>query len=401
MEEYTAESPKPTVSVVTTETNIKSKLDKLNPLMCFECSEVLPNTEELKQHVQTHINSMLRKSVESLDQSRSFDMPSFDKLLKDSTESTGQAESSKESSYFDTYMKARGLDNLSFGGTKRERESTKSPSIQGNIKEITVTVTSTSGDGQELKFICPICGQTCPSTEELGKHIEQHSGFSCTICGRSYSTKGNLQTHMKKHNNGENTLLKCPFCDKSFISQAVLKVHMRSHTGEKPFICDTCGVAFTKNIHLKRHLAIHTGIKPHQCEICQKRFSRSDHLKRHVQSIHTQNRPHLCSLCGKDFVRKYELNKHMKQMHWGFTVGQNGTSSRDASLNADQNEPELVFDSELNQNMHKLKGAFIMGDNNNDGDGAADNSMAQSEDSGLMDESLAHSEETPIKNHVE
>lgn len=349
-----------------------NQTDQIDPLMCFECAEVFDNTDELKKHVQTHLISMFGK--DNLDSggrekmNSSFNISSYNKSLNDSTLKSSSSvldDSNSESSYFDTYMKARGLDTPSFGGLKRERDVSKSPATMQQ-KQVTITVTSTAGDGKELKFICPICGMDSPSTEELGKHMEMHSGYKCNICGKSYSTKGNLQTHMRKHNGDKSAV--CPFCNKTFTGTAVLKIHIRSHTGEKPFECETCGVAFAKNIHLKRHLSIHTGIKPHQCEICQKRFSRSDHLKRHIQSIHTQDRPHICSLCGKDFVRKYELNKHMKQMHWGFTVGANGNTSKDttdSSFTQDQNGMENIIESELNKNMQKLQGAFTMGDNNN------------------------------------
>lgn len=340
------------------------KIDNVDPLMCFECAEVFDSAEELKKHVQTHLASMYGKDLPSMEKNKlPFDVNSYNQMFNDSKNSTSD-DSKSGNSYFDTYMKARGLDTPSFGGLKRERESTKSPGVPQ--KQVTITVTSTTGDGRELKFICPVCGKTCPSTDELGSHMESHSSFICNICGKSYSTRGNLQTHMKKHNGDKSVL--CTYCNKSFTSPAVLKVHIRSHTGEKPFACETCGVGFAKNIHLKRHLSIHTGIKPHECEICHKRFSRSDHLKRHVQSIHTQDRPHICSLCGKDFVRKYELNKHMKQMHWGFTVGQNGNEgSTDTSFSQNQNETALdtSFISDVYKGMQQLQGAFVMGDNNN------------------------------------
>jgi hypothetical protein len=71
---------------------------------------------------------------------------------------------------------ARGLDTPSFGGLKRERDASKSPATMQQ-KQVTITVTSTSGDGNELKFICPICGKSSPSTEDLGKHMEMHSGY--------------------------------------------------------------------------------------------------------------------------------------------------------------------------------------------------------------------------------
>ncbi|CAC5404717.1 unnamed protein product [Mytilus coruscus] len=150
-----------------------SKIDNIDPLMCFECAEVFDSAEELKKHVQTHLASMYGKDTPSREKNQSpFDVNSYNQMFNDSKNSASD-DSKSGNSYFDTYMKARGLDTPSFGGLKRERESTKSPAMQQ--KQVTITVTSTTGDGRELKFICPICGKTCPSTEELGSHMESHS----------------------------------------------------------------------------------------------------------------------------------------------------------------------------------------------------------------------------------
>ncbi|KAK3088255.1 hypothetical protein FSP39_016644 [Pinctada imbricata] len=210
-------------------------------------------------------------------------------------------------SYFDNYMRARGLDSPSFGTrTSWSPLSATSRPVNSGVP------------GEDLNFTCPICGKNYLDKDSLNRHVATHSNFPCPVCEKTYSTKSNLQTHMKKHS--DENIFSCSTCDKSFVSASVLKAHLRTHTGDKPFVCPTCGVAFAKNIHLRRHLSIHTGIKPHECHVCGKRFSRSDHLKRHIQSIHTQDRPHICSICNKDFVRKYELNKHMKQCHYGVAV---------------------------------------------------------------------------------
>jgi hypothetical protein len=99
----------------------------------FECAEVFDNTDELKKHVQTHLISMFGK--EKLDlggrekMNSSFNISNYNKSLNDSIlkSSTVLDDSNSESSYFDTYMKARGLDTPSFGGLKRERDASKSP----------------------------------------------------------------------------------------------------------------------------------------------------------------------------------------------------------------------------------------------------------------------------------
>ncbi|XP_022286736.2 uncharacterized protein LOC111099659 isoform X2 [Crassostrea virginica] len=323
--------------------------------MCFECAEEFDTKTELEEHAKGHKVYIKKENISpnqnnaSKQSSKSgspnslsysptptkFSTPpprSFspyedyikmnaNKSLDFSSSLSSYLNNTDDSggSYFDQYMRARGLDSPSFG-QRYSRSPTPSRVQSATTNPLLITVTSGTEDGSDMKFICPVCGKSYLDKDSLSRHYETHSHFPCKVCGKTYSTKSNLHTHMKKHS--DDKTYSCNTCDKTFTSPSVLKTHLRTHSGEKPFICPTCGVAFAKNIHLKRHLSIHTGIKPHECKVCNKRFSRSDHLKRHVQSIHTQDRPHICSLCGKDFVRKYELNKHMKQSHWGFTVGE-------------------------------------------------------------------------------
>lgn len=331
--------------------------------MCFECAEEFDTKAELEEHAKGHKVYIKKENISpnqnhaSKQSSKSnspnslsysptptkFSTPrSFspyedyikmnaNKSLDFSSSLSSYLNNTDDSggSYFDQYMRARGLDSPSFG---QRYSRSPTPSRVQSTNPLLITVTSGTVDGSDMKFICPVCGKSYLDKDSLSRHYETHSHFPCNVCGKTYSTKSNLHTHMKKHS--DDKTYSCNTCDKTFTSPSVLKTHLRTHTGEKPFICPTCGVAFAKNIHLKRHLSIHTGIKPHECKVCNKRFSRSDHLKRHVQSIHTQDRPHICSLCGKDFVRKYELNKHMKQSHWGFTVGE-----EDQEMDSSVNEP--------------------------------------------------------------
>lgn len=324
--------------------------------MCFECAEEFDTKAELEEHVKSHkvyiktesTSPNQNSALKSNEQSNKSESPNslpyspiptkfstppprsfspYEDYIKMNANKSMDFNSSLSNylnsaddsggSYFDQYMRARGLDSPSFG---QRYSRSPTPSRVQSANPLLITVTSGTVDGSDMKFICPVCGKSYLDKDSLSRHYETHSHFPCNVCGKTYSTKSNLHTHMKKHS--DDKTYSCNTCDKTFTSPSVLKTHLRTHTGEKPFICPTCGVAFAKNIHLKRHLSIHTGIKPHECKVCNKRFSRSDHLKRHVQSIHTQDRPHICSLCGKDFVRKYELNKHMKQSHWGFTVGE-------------------------------------------------------------------------------
>ena len=268
-------------------------------------------------------------------------------------------------SYFDNYMRARGLDSPNFGQRNTGSPMDQHKSISG--------IANSADDMNSHSFICPMCNKSYLDKDSLARHVQTHSNFPCPVCGKTYSTKSNLQTHMKKHS--DERLFCCNVCDKSFTSASLLKAHMRIHSGEKPFTCPTCGVAFAKNIHLKRHLSIHTGIKPHECHICSKRFSRSDHLKRHIQSIHTQDRPHICSICSKDFVRKYELNKHMKQCHYGVAV-----IDDDDEMNSSHNDSYYNNDSfgdPPSQIVRSLLPRFPLLNNSEGGGGTPDGQISR------------------------
>ncbi|KAJ8306265.1 hypothetical protein KUTeg_016810 [Tegillarca granosa] len=346
---------------LTNNVNHGNQDEKDGGFMCFECAEMFDSQAELNEHAKTHVVVVNHNSPKST--LRNLSPYEKDSSLDSSIWSISSSDQLGRSSNADSLEKSgpNNTDTIDFKFIKSSQDGkvrTLSPDVNKEAtgmtslvgkKQFTITVMSSTSEGGDLNYICPVCGKSYINRDSLSKHLEVHAGFVCSICGKSYTTKSNLQTHMRKHN-GEDKPFNCTHCEKTFTSLSVLRVHLRTHTGEKPFECPTCGVSFAKNIHLRRHLSIHTGIKPHECNICKKRFSRSDHLKRHVQSIHTQDRPHICSLCGKDFVRKYELNKHMKQLHWGFTVGEKNS---DQSLNIPSGEEKSVGSSKIQSELVK------------------------------------------------
>ncbi|KAL5013937.1 hypothetical protein ScPMuIL_008207 [Solemya velum] len=252
--------------------------------ICIECAEVFDTKAELENHGKTHSAHMKTSPLKKIVR-KPFQNYEHEDFLTDTKEEMSHSLLSEE---------------LRNGGTNEKPN------------HLTITVTSSSTDGTDLSYICPVCGKVYMDRITLSTHLKVHSEndiFSCTVCDKVFSTKVNLQVHMKQHTSEK--IHMCHLCDKTFTSYCVLKVHLRTHTGEKPFTCSTCGASFAKNIHLKRHSAIHTGEKPHVCQICEKRFSRSDHLKRHIQSIHSQERPHICTICGKDFGKGFDLKRHM------------------------------------------------------------------------------------------
>ena len=74
---------------------------------------------------------------------------------------------------------------------------------------------------------CFICGQTFPSTQQLGRHMSAlHAGsapFKCTLCPKAYFSQSGLARHMHTHK-GRTHL--CHICDKTFTQTTSLTRHM-------------------------------------------------------------------------------------------------------------------------------------------------------------------------------
>ncbi|KAK0082575.1 hypothetical protein PV325_010170 [Microctonus aethiopoides] len=78
--------------------------------------------------------------------------------------------------------------------------------------------------------------------------------------------------------------------------------------------CDICGKTFMKPCQVERHKRIHTGERPFKCELCSKSFAQKSTLQIH-QKHHTGDRPHPCPYCDYSFTQKCNLQTHLKRVH--------------------------------------------------------------------------------------
>lgn len=94
--------------------------------------------------------------------------------------------------------------------------------------------------GNDVAYVCPICGQMFSLHDRLAKHMASR--------------------HKSKSNSTEITKsYVCEVCDRSFARSDMLTRHMRLHTGIKPYTCKVCSQVFSRSDHLSTHQRTHTG----------------------------------------------------------------------------------------------------------------------------------------------
>lgn len=119
--------------------------------------------------------------------------------------------------------------------------------------------------GNDIAYVCPICGQMFSLHDRLAKHMASR--------------------HRNKSNSSEATKsYVCEVCDRSFARSDMLTRHMRLHTGIKPYTCKVCNQVFSRSDHLSTHQRTHTGEKPYKCPQCSYAACRRDMITRHMRT---------------------------------------------------------------------------------------------------------------------
>lgn len=165
-------------------------------------------------------------------------------------------------------------------------------------------------------YACQDCGKSFRQQSALFIHSRCHlpddvkNKFPCNLCNKRFSTKPNLVTHMRIHAGVRN--FTCDQCGKSFVQKGNLDAHLLTHSQDKPFSCELCNKRFKTGMQLRKHHSVHTGAKPHQCDICGRTFREKGTLREHHR-IHTGAMPFSCEFCGKSFRFKGILTTHRRQ----------------------------------------------------------------------------------------
>ena len=125
----------------------------------------------------------------------------------------------------------------------------------------TSVVNNAGTNGDQVAYVCPICGQMFSLHDRLAKHMaSRHKSRSTDSGTKAYN---------------------CDVCRRSFARSDMLTRHMRLHTGIKPYTCRVCGQVFSRSDHLSTHQRTHTGEKPYRCPSCPYAACRRDMITRY------------------------------------------------------------------------------------------------------------------------
>lgn len=169
--------------------------------------------------------------------------------------------------------------------------------------------------------VCPNCGLTFKSKEDLKSHRAMHQCYkelTCSICDSKTTTKRALKRHYKSSMHlsklGLPAVKKRKKNDKKEPRITKESLAIVCKTEFEPFVeykCPTCFKSFRSRAGVRRHLPVHNSQR-YTCGLCNKEFSRSDQLSSHLK-IHEPNAPRYeCDLCGKSYLKKNILSEHMR-----------------------------------------------------------------------------------------
>lgn len=336
---------------------------------CCQCDEKFSSSEDLKIHMQCHVEiSFECKFCSEI----FYDSNPYKVHMKNTHQITRPFRCCKCDRHFPTFVNLRDHLKGHFGKMLFKRSKVQ--------RKHNISFTSEGIDMSFRKvksFECTGCEKSFSNCDKLQEHEKFHQEtqehvlgnetkhsadydwqmqslddpFKCDACGRDFSELKTLRAHLKrkhaklqpshrsvfgnikniKSDTREKQLLKCQECGMLFALKSRFVLHMRKHTREKSFTCPTCNKTFFEKKALQRHLKKHKKSEleihlsthsknaekkdsqftpsKYKCEECGKFYSSLYGMKLH-RLTHVQERLFVCQWCGQSFKTHEYLRMH-------------------------------------------------------------------------------------------
>ncbi|XP_059054493.1 zinc finger protein 59-like [Achroia grisella] len=172
---------------------------------------------------------------------------------------------------------------------------------------------------EATKIMCLDCDYICPKREALLGHVNRehldHHPFTCAHCSQQFYSKVTLRNHLNRFHR-ENFM--CQFCDLDFKIKATFDEHVEICKWiKRQYKCDVCTSSFHTEEQLSNHKNTKHAVGVYPCNLCNKQFYTILKLKEHMFRIHNgiqlkRRRTNLeCPMCGIKFDAKKELMHHI------------------------------------------------------------------------------------------
>nr|CAI5857397.1 unnamed protein product [Callosobruchus analis] len=343
---------------ITTEEGMNVHMKRMHVVRgtsCTICLEGFPTTEEVVQHLKSHILVTTKPSCSNCKlvcANESHLMLHYKKTHVDKDKS--MTEEALDTSKVES-LSVKAIQAKYAGNPRRKFEChiclarfKREISLGNHLKDSHDVEVFPEEDGQKW-FICPRC-EAKFETKELALehvrrgHVEKFKCekcmayfrlrktamglLYCSECGKEFRSEYSLQLHIfLSHVANE---FKCTLCDRAFRFYETLCLHMESvHGHSDVFFCQPCHRTFTCLRQLEtHHIVDHDGFR-YVCRQCNKQLKSRNQFKNHqnyyysissdssfdFRSSKTDMGNLSCVECGKDFKSEHSLQLHTFLSH--------------------------------------------------------------------------------------
>lgn len=328
---------------------------------CKMCDEMFANTDELRQHMKTHIGDKLfgcalcDAAFVVPEELRDHIIECHKEVIlrvpkkKAKVKPYGSAQQTEDKVYNCAFCNETFISSIQLREHLKITHGSKKPTSPPH-EEILEEI---HYDGSN-SFLCGECNLEFYEEEDFDFHLLTHyreNAYICGLCSLSYDEVTGLKDHVQSNHFEKSfhkvSLFKCQFCNKIFASKKSLDKHIPSHISDvrndNPnkenvgnFVCNVCGLSFRKKANLSRHMDGHhmdefmmeidikeePGDEMNTTEsisleniLSQEVVLEEVPMTLPINPFVTDDKPNGCSHCSMCFRRVAALKKHINDCH--------------------------------------------------------------------------------------